>query len=119
MYAALRLRSQASLEHLCEAFGDITFEQLALNHKMAHHRALTTSDLPTYHSTASAPSLRSREPVEVLERPLTPLESGDAGHVKVVVRVRKFVKRGRAMSSRMYEQNTDTAAQSWTNSHHA
>ncbi|KAK5115822.1 hypothetical protein LTR85_009416 [Meristemomyces frigidus] len=60
---------------------------------MAHHRALTTSDLPTYHSTASVPSLRSREPVEVMERPLTPLENVDAGHVKVVVRVRKFIRR--------------------------
>lgn len=57
------------------------------------HRALTTPDLQTYHSTASAPSLRSKEPVEIMERPYTPLD-GESGHVKVVVRVRKFIKRG-------------------------
>ncbi|KAK4505722.1 hypothetical protein PRZ48_003687 [Zasmidium cellare] len=55
-------------------------------------RALTTPDLQNYHSTASAPSLRSREPVDVMERPFTPPDA-DAGNVKVVVRVRKFIKR--------------------------
>ncbi|KAK5137316.1 hypothetical protein LTR08_000286 [Meristemomyces frigidus] len=57
------------------------------------HRAMTTGDLPAYHSTASAPSLRSREPVEMLERPFTPPDGGDGGNVKVVVRVRKFIRR--------------------------
>ncbi|EMC97820.1 hypothetical protein BAUCODRAFT_66073 [Baudoinia panamericana UAMH 10762] len=59
---------------------------------MAHQRALTTPDLQYYHTTASTPSLRSREPMEVLERPVTPIDGG-GGNVKVVVRVRKFVKR--------------------------
>ncbi|KAK0308383.1 hypothetical protein LTR01_005010 [Friedmanniomyces endolithicus] len=59
---------------------------------MAHHRALTTPDLAHYHSTASAPSLRSREPIAAMDRPFTPPDS-DGGNVKVVVRVRKFVKR--------------------------
>jgi len=93
MYIHLRLRSQHSLTHLCEQFGDITWEPLAVN-AMAHQRALTTSDLPTYYTTASAPSLRSREPID-MERPFTPPDA-DAGNVKVVVRVRKFVKRGMA-----------------------
>ena len=57
-----------------------------------------TPDLHTYHSTASAPSLRSRTPIErdTMEspRPFTPPDV-DAGNVKVVVRVRKFVKRGK------------------------
>lgn len=91
MYTSLRLRSQASLEHLCEAFSEVTFERIALN-DMAQ-RALTTSALGDYESTASAPSLRSRVPIEDMERPFTPPDA-DAGHVKVVVRVRKFIKRG-------------------------
>ena len=60
---------------------------------MMAHRALTTPDLRDYHSTASAPSLRSREPVGEMDRPFTPPD-GDSGNVKVVVRVRKFIKRG-------------------------
>ncbi|KAK3680240.1 hypothetical protein LTR78_000618 [Recurvomyces mirabilis] len=56
---------------------------------MAHYRASTALD--NYQSMASTPSMRSREPVEVLQRPSTPSEDG--GHVKVVVRVRKFIKR--------------------------
>ncbi|GAB7351114.1 hypothetical protein MBLNU459_g1576t1 [Dothideomycetes sp. NU459] len=52
-------------------------------------RALTTPDIP-YTSTASAPSLRAREAAV----PLPPsMANPDAGNVKVVVRVRKFVKR--------------------------
>lgn len=87
MYPHLRTRSQASLQDLCEAFDDYV-------HDMMAHRALTTPDLHTYYSTASVPSMRSKEPmVEVMQRPLTPLDA-EGGNVKVVVRVRKFVKRG-------------------------
>lgn len=98
MYPTLRLRSEQSLEDLCDAFRQHTAldrlifpPQLDLDLDMAaaRHRAATSLD---YHSTASAPSLRSRVPVEEMERPMTP--DGDAGHVKVVVRCRKFVKRG-------------------------
>ncbi|KAF2720387.1 kinesin-domain-containing protein [Polychaeton citri CBS 116435] len=50
-----------------------------------------------YHSSATAPSLRSRVPVieEMVEqgRPMTPGELDGGGNVKVVVRVRKFVPR--------------------------
>ncbi|GAB7357912.1 hypothetical protein MBLNU230_g0079t1 [Neophaeotheca triangularis] len=60
---------------------------------MAHKRALTTPDLHNYHSTASSPSMRAREPVtEEMQRPFTP-PNADGGNVKVVLRVRKFVKR--------------------------
>jgi len=98
MYPSLRLRSEQSLEHLCDAFrqhtlldrlvfpaADLDLEEMAA----ARQRAATSLD---YHSTASAPSLRGRVPAEEMERPMTP--DGDAGHVKVVVRCRKFVKRG-------------------------
>lgn len=54
-------------------------------------RPLTAPDLSQYHSTASAPSLRSKEPMELMDRPRS--SDGDA-NVKVVVRVRKFIKRG-------------------------
>ena len=91
MYCNLRLRFKASLDELCNDFADLTWERITLN-EMAQ-RALTTSDLQTYHSTASAPSLRSREPIESMERPFTPLDA-EGGHVKVVVRVRKFIRRG-------------------------
>lgn len=92
MYTSLRLRSKVSLEELCEAFDDYSWERLVLN-EMAR-RALTTPDLrDNYHSTASAPSLRSREPIAEMDRPFTPPD-GDGGNVKVVVRVRKFIKRG-------------------------
>jgi len=98
MYTHLRKRSEASLEELCQAFEEYTRERRG-GGEMAHlaHRAHTTSDLYTYHSTASAPSLRSKEPVEIMERPFTPIDDG-GGNVKVVVRVRKFVKRGERLS---------------------
>jgi len=96
MYTHLRLRSKHSLDELCQAFYAITTVDCTsglTTSAMAHHRALTTPDLAHYHSTASAPSLRSREPIAAMDRPFTPPDS-DGGNVKVVVRVRKFVKRG-------------------------
>lgn len=96
MYLSLRLRSEQSLQDVCDAFRERTpLDRLIfpsdLDEDMAgvRHRAATSLD---YHSTASAPSLRGRVPVEEMERPMTP--DGDAGHVKVVVRCRKFVTRG-------------------------
>ncbi len=92
MYTHLRQRSKDSLTELCEAFDDYSWERLVLN-EMAH-RALTTPDIHMYHSSASTPSLRSKEPViEIMERPLTPGEI-EGGNVKVVVRVRQFIRRG-------------------------
>lgn len=101
MYTYLRLRSEASLKELCQAFDDYSWERLVLN-EMAH-RALTTPDMRTYHSSASTPSLRSKEPVvEVLERPSTPM-GDEGGNVKVVVRVRKFIKRGMTDVQTLYD----------------
>ena len=99
MYATLCLRSKVSLEQLCESFDDFTWKHrlhLAVARTMAQ-RALKTPDGKSYHSTASSPSLRSREPVD-MERPFTPPDA-DGGNVKVVVRVRKFIRRGVHASS--------------------
>ena len=71
----LHLRVEAALALLCSLFSTHLF---AFDHTMAP-------------STASAPSLRSREPEPVMDRPFTP-DCGD-GNVKVVVRVRKFIRR--------------------------
>lgn len=102
MFATLRLRSEINLEETCDAFLDHSSGPL-LRHLLFPsefeglddimvERALTTPDLQNYHSSASAPSLRSREPVDVMDRPRS--SDGDA-NVKVVVRVRKFIKRGK------------------------
>ncbi|KXT12328.1 hypothetical protein AC579_7637 [Pseudocercospora musae] len=96
MFTFLRLRREEVLEDLCGTFADFIVPQLlpsfdpestsASNMAMRPH-----TSLDQYHSTASSPSLRSREPID-MDRPFTPPDA-DAGNVKVVVRVRKFVKR--------------------------
>lgn len=92
MYVTLRQRSQNTLRHLCGAFDDFNLLCAAM--------ATTAPDRQHYiHSSASVPSLRSREPVDAMDRPFTPTDS-DAGHVKVVVRVRKFVRRGEICAER-------------------
>src|SRR6201992_31070 len=90
MYSYLQLRSKVSLEDLCE-----TFDEFAWKHRL--HLAIAATAMAQrapqgYHTTASSPSLRSKTPVD-MERPFTPPD-GDGGHVKVVVRVRKFIRRG-------------------------
>ena len=105
MYTSLRLRSELTLDQLCDAFHHQSLVYSTLfpfeagrddsdcnNLNMAHHTRAKSS-LQDYHSTASAPSLRAREAIEDMQRPFTPPDA-DAGNVKVVVRVRKFVKRG-------------------------
>lgn len=105
MYTSLRLRSELILDELCHAFHHRSLLYTTLfpdlqdagwddfnSDEMAHH-GRTMSSLQDYHSTASAPSLRAREAIEDMQRPFTPPDA-DAGNVKVVVRVRKFIKRG-------------------------
>lgn len=75
MFIALRERRAEEFDQLCATFASYLSTNMAA-------RA----------STASAPSLRSKTPVD-MERPFTPPD-GDGGNVKVVVRVRKFIKRG-------------------------
>lgn len=107
MYPSLRLRSEQSLEDLCDAFRAHTAldrlifppsspceEFLDLGSAgcdMATGKPRSATSLGV-HTTASAPSLRQRVPVEEMDRPMTPDDG--AGHVKVVVRCRKFIKRG-------------------------
>ena len=57
------------------------------------HRMHAFPETDSYISTASAPSLRARGPVqaEMMDRLASNEENGN---VKVVVRVRKFIKRG-------------------------
>lgn len=56
------------------------------------------SSIASMKSSASTPSLRSREGVIVpTSRPETPVNSTPGGNVKVVVRVRKFLPRGKFM----------------------
>lgn len=109
MFTSLHLRSETALEETCDAFDAFLARTTQLRRLffpaidlpfLAHHeqleimaeRALTTPDLQNYQSTASAPSLRGRQPAEMMQRPQS--SDGDAGNVKVVVRVRKFIKRG-------------------------
>lgn len=88
MWSLLRLHSRHEFEDLCHAFGE------RLNATILHALAGGQSDdnMQTYPTMASPASLRSKEAVEVVERPFTPT-GGDAGNVKVVVRVRKFIRR--------------------------
>lgn len=94
MFAVLRLRSEIVLAETCSAFHDYCCNYFLAGTtalEIMAERALTTPDLQNYHSTASAPSLRGREQTEIMDRPRS--SDGDA-NVKVVVRVRKFIKRG-------------------------
>lgn len=50
------------------------------------------------HSTASSPSLRSRESVIVSTQGIRPASPSPGGNVKVVVRVRGFLPRGETLS---------------------
>lgn len=82
MYCSLRQRSQQSLLDLHE-----TLLAMALDPRIAS--ALAASDDRTVRSSASTPSLRSRDgSVPMLAR----MDGG--GNVRVVVRVRAFLKRG-------------------------
>ena len=87
MYTSLRLRSQQTVEDII-----LLLEEMAVLDSRTH-RAIATPARHSYISTASSPSLRARDsymPSMDASRPGTP----DAGNIKVVVRVRKFLKRG-------------------------
>lgn len=96
MYAMLRLRSQNSLEELCAIFDEYTNSDRLVSNAMAHRAlkaAVSTASSPiAMRASASEAGLRRRD--ELVERPFTPLDGGEGGNVKVVVRVRKFIKRG-------------------------
>lgn len=86
MYASLRLRSQETIAVVISLLEDMALVD------PRGYRALTTPDPYSYTSTASTPSLRAREADFPKIEPIMP--DADGGNVKVVVRVRKFIKRG-------------------------
>jgi hypothetical protein len=94
MFASLCLRSEVALQSTCESFLNglpyqSLFPAVSLQNTIMAERPSTTQD---YYSSASAPNLRSVQPaMEMMDRPRS--SDGDA-NVKVVVRVRKFIKRG-------------------------
>lgn len=95
MFASLCLRSELALQETCDSFADdlpyrSLFPAAVFQTTTMAERPSTTQD---YYSSASAPNLRSKQPaMEMMDRPRS--SDGDA-NVKVVVRVRKFIKRGR------------------------
>jgi hypothetical protein len=95
MFASLCLRSKVALQSTCESFlNGLPYQSLfpaaKLQNTTMAERPSTTLD---YYSSASAPNLRSTQPaMEMMDRPRS--SDGDA-NVKVVVRVRKFIKRGK------------------------
>ena len=95
MFASLCLRSEVTLHATCESFlNGLPYQSLfpaaSLQTITMAERPSTTQD---YYSSASAPNLRStiQPAMEMMDRPRS--SDGDA-NVKVVVRVRKFIKRG-------------------------
>ena len=88
------LRKHKSREALHHAFQIL--EDMALDPRL--YRSLTSS----FESSASAPSLRASEPATWM----APSHAADdAGNVKVVVRVRGFVKRGKTATNIMSIHN--------------
>lgn len=87
MFYALRTRYLNTIQEVFELLEDMAPMEMRTS------RALSTTDF-AYQSTASAPSLRAREAIAPIST-MRPMPSdGDSGNVKVVVRVRKFLKRG-------------------------
>lgn len=101
MFAHLRTRSEAALDDICYELERRSFVSslCAALDSSTEARALTISDLQAYQPTTSLARLQAGEPFyNVMDRPFTPVDA-DAGNVKVVVRVRKFIKRGRPTPS--------------------
>ena len=85
MYAHERLRYRATIYEIHATLRAMALDARAFPGVIADVRQLKSS--------ASTPSLRSRESSEVLPiRSMTP--DGGAGNVRVVVRVRGFLPRG-------------------------
>jgi hypothetical protein len=79
MHSFLRLKSRECIDDFCHLL-----EVMALDSRLYH-------GLSPFETSASAPSLRAAEPTALMApQPIV----DDAGHVKVVVRVREFVERG-------------------------
>lgn len=86
MYFAQRLRSRELCVELCNSFKD-----MALDYRGFPGVAANTQR--PLHSSASTPSLRSRES-ELVPMARTGTPDNGGGNVRVVVRVRAFLPRG-------------------------
>lgn len=95
MHCHRRLRSREIVRNVQELL-----EDMAVDARIFRGVGYEARNIAPFESTASSPSLRSPEPLLVQAPPPTPpaqYEMGndmDTGNVKVVVRVRKFLKRG-------------------------
>lgn len=99
MYNTLRLRSILSLRHLCQQFEEMALDQrYASPHSPSFYNHDSGSPLL---STASAPSLRSPNPVYMQ---MARMNEPQGGNVKVVVRVRNFLSRGMCAKSGFVER---------------
>lgn len=85
MYVSLQLRFRQIVRHITNHLEDMAFDRRA-------YPGVAT-DLRHIKSSASTPSMRSRESELVPMAPAT-LDSG-GGNVRVVVRVRGFLPRGK------------------------
>lgn len=92
MYTFLRIRAQQTVLDVISALEDMSLTEIAGNRGFP-------SDRYSYVSTASTPSMRAREADMADSRPSTPNEGNS---VKVVVRVRKFLQRGKSSTSILY-----------------
>ena len=86
MYVSLQLRFRQILRNITCQLEDMAFDRRA-------YPGVATDLLPLK-SSASAPSMRSRESELVPMGPTTPADNG-GGNVRVVVRVRGFLPRGK------------------------
>lgn len=84
MYVSLRLRYRQTIDDIESRLDDMALDPRAFPRIAAEARLLKSS--------ASSPSLRSRES-ELVPMGRSPQDSG-GGNVRVVVRVRAFLERG-------------------------
>jgi len=87
MHALRRLRSRETIQR-CEKLLESTIITIMDPRTYRH----LSYDNRQFESSASAPSLRAAEPL--LTPPLAATMGEDSANVKVVVRVRQFIKRG-------------------------
>jgi hypothetical protein len=117
MFTHNRLRFQSTVVELLILLQQ-QLDQGDINMDIPH--AASAPDI-SYASTASAPSLRARESTATMTASAAsylPAEEGQ-GNVKVVVRVRKFLPRGRRHTVPSGDQMVNKSEQNSTDKRHA